>query len=118
MVKSIPVSASQYEALYPTLNDYMGLPLTSDELAIISASQNDIAIPQSTVSTGSGGVMVAPLSGSTLGLQRANITHGIREVILCKNAEGKVGMRVQAINKVRDFNIFMLAASLVNSFLK
>ncbi|RZF43675.1 hypothetical protein LSTR_LSTR014138 [Laodelphax striatellus] len=43
--------------------------------------------------------MVAPLSSQTLGLQRAQVTHGLREVTLCKDASGKVGLRVCAVNK-------------------
>ncbi|KAL1445050.1 hypothetical protein MTO96_029374 [Rhipicephalus appendiculatus] len=33
------------------------------------------------------------------GLKRAHVSHGIREVILCKDKKGKVGLRVQAINQ-------------------
>lgn len=43
--------------------------------------------------------MVAPLSGNSVGLQRAQVTHGIRELILCKDADKKVGLRVQSIDK-------------------
>ncbi|UYV76918.1 SDCBP [Cordylochernes scorpioides] len=46
-----------------------------------------------------GGQLVAPLSSQTLGLARAQVNHGIREVILCKDQAGKVGLRMQAINK-------------------
>lgn len=34
-----------------------------------------------------------------MGLQRAQVTNGIRELILCKGTDKKVGLRVQAINK-------------------
>jgi len=43
--------------------------------------------------------MIAPLSGSSVGLARAGTTNGIRELILCKDGKGKVGLRAQAINK-------------------
>lgn len=43
--------------------------------------------------------MVAPISGQSAGLKRAAVTHGIREVTLCKDGSGKVGMRMQPINK-------------------
>lgn len=43
--------------------------------------------------------MVAPLSGSSVGLHRAHVTNGIRELILCKGADNKVGLRVKDINK-------------------
>ena len=44
--------------------------------------------------------MIAPISSSTPGLARAQVTHGLREVILCKDGNGKIGLRVQPINKV------------------
>lgn len=34
--------------------------------------------------------MVAPLSSQSQGLVKAQVTHGVREVILCKDAENKV----------------------------
>lgn len=43
--------------------------------------------------------MVAPLSSQSQGLVKAQVTHGVREVILCKDAENKVGLRVREINK-------------------
>nr|CAI5842308.1 unnamed protein product [Callosobruchus analis] len=42
--------------------------------------------------------LIAPISGQSVGLQRAQVTHGIRQVILCKDKDGKVGLRVKAIN--------------------
>lgn len=45
------------------------------------------------------GNMVAPLSGGSAALQRAHVTNGIRELILCKGADNKVGLRVKDINK-------------------
>ena len=27
------------------------------------------------------------------------VNHGVRQVILCKDAEGKIGLRVKAVNK-------------------
>ena len=48
----------------------------------------------------SGTQMVAPVTGNSVGLRRAEIMPGVREVILCKDQDGKIGMRVQAVNKV------------------
>ncbi|KAF2895499.1 hypothetical protein ILUMI_10674 [Ignelater luminosus] len=47
-----------------------------------------------------GGVlnMVTPLSGQYLGLQRAEVTHGVRELTLCKDKDGKIGVRVKPVN--------------------
>lgn len=42
--------------------------------------------------------MVAPLSGNSVGLQRGQVTNGIRELILCKGADKKVGLRVKDIS--------------------
>jgi len=41
--------------------------------------------------------MVAPLSSQSSGLAKAQVTHGIRELILCKGADGKVGVRCQVL---------------------
>ena len=43
--------------------------------------------------------MVAPLSNNAVGVQRAHVTNGIRELILCKGADNKVCLRVKDINK-------------------
>lgn len=42
---------------------------------------------------------IAPLSGNSVGYARAGTTNGIRELILCKDNQGKIGLRVQSINK-------------------
>lgn len=89
--------------VYPDLVDYMGLELSHD---VIAAN-----MPEYLQSRGQGqqltsyappsmpNNMVAPLSGSSVGLARAGSTNGIRELILCKDGKGKVGLRVQSINK-------------------
>ena len=44
--------------------------------------------------------MVAPVTGdNNFGVRRAEIKQGVREVVLCKDGKGKVGLRVRAINK-------------------
>jgi len=90
------VSAS----VYPSLADYMGLELTPE---VIAANMPEyvatVAVqPPREVARVEGG-MVAPISNLTLGLQKAQVNHGIRELILCKDGKGKVGVRVAAINK-------------------
>lgn len=42
--------------------------------------------------------MVAPLSENSVGLHRGHVTNGIRELILCKGADKKVGLRVKDIS--------------------
>lgn len=77
---SNPMNSNQL-ALYPSLDDYMGLSLQ-------------------TVGTSSGtSGMLAPLTGTSLGLHRSQVNHGVREVIICKDQRGKVGLRMEAINK-------------------
>lgn len=43
--------------------------------------------------------MVAPVSGNDIGIRRAEIKDGIRQVICCKDASGKIGLRVRGVNK-------------------
>uniref|UniRef100_T1GMF9 PDZ domain-containing protein n=1 Tax=Megaselia scalaris TaxID=36166 RepID=T1GMF9_MEGSC len=54
-----------------------------------------ILSPNGSAPSGNAGV-VAPLSGNSVVPARAEVSHNIREFILCKDAKGKVGMRVQA----------------------
>lgn len=85
----------------------MGLSLTSQEMAIIERQSHELAIPQNNAVVLGTNTMIAPISSTSLGLQRANVTHGIREVVLCKDGDSKVGMRVQSINKVLIVNSFL-----------
>lgn len=94
--------------LYPALDDYMGLEFTDDVIAanmpeylpVAARQSNAVSVaPASGLSSVMPSGVVAPLSGSSVGLYRAQVTNAIREVTLCKDADGKVGMRVKAINK-------------------
>ncbi|RZF45545.1 hypothetical protein LSTR_LSTR005747 [Laodelphax striatellus] len=94
-------------ALYPTMEDFMGLELSPEVLranmldytvSVPNVPEAPAALPQYSTTIGEHN-MVAPLSSQTLGLQRAQVTHGLREVTLCKDASGKVGLRVCAVNK-------------------
>ena len=59
--------------------------------------------------TSTGQSQIAPITGNNAGLMKAEIKQGIREVILCKDQEGKIGLRVQSVNKVvREFTSFFL----------
>lgn len=61
------------------------------------------------LTTYGGSTMVAPLTGDkNVGLLRAQVTHGIREVILCKDGEGKVGLKLRDVNKVWSFLKFFI----------
>jgi len=103
--ENVPASAgSNRSSIYPGLSDFMGLDISPAVVAGLT-SQYAVAVPQPTAvavpraSTGPLAGMIAPLSSQSLGLQRAQVTHGIRELTLCKDASGKVGVRVQAISK-------------------
>lgn len=99
---------------YPGLQDYMGMELSQDVIAanmpeyLPTAPNQTVALtathggvssygggPQSTYGRG----MIAPLTGASPGLARAQVSHGVRQVVLCKDGEGKIGLRVKAINK-------------------
>ncbi|XP_065270779.1 syntenin-2 isoform X2 [Emys orbicularis] len=87
--------------LYPNLTelgDYMGLSLSSEEvqkdLALVPASGNAGALVPS-----SQGVLVAPLTGNNLGLRRAEIRPGLRELHLCKDERGKTGLQLKSIDQ-------------------
>lgn len=99
------ITASQaqpgsYSSLYPSLSDWMGLDLNSTDIALTNAQQ-PADQSQAIVTRQSGTVSnyVAPISGENLGIKRAEIKQGVREVILCKGSDGKVGVRFQAISK-------------------
>ena len=50
-----------------------------------------------------GQMQIAPLTGDSKGLRRAEIRQGVREVILCKDEDGKMGLRVRSVNKVPEY---------------
>ncbi|CAK9812326.1 Sdcbp [Anthophora plagiata] len=101
-VPSAPAYNSLSASLYPSLGDYMGLELT-EEMIAQNMSEYPVANYTMTINTSTPSVpsagMVAPLSGQSLGLQRAQVTNGIRELILCKDKVGKIGLRVDSVNK-------------------
>merc|ERR1711988_825178 len=98
-VASQPSLAS---SAYPTLGDYMGLELSEDVIRAnmpeyLPGQQNVVAVP--TISGGGVSNMVAPISGNSLGLVRAQVSHGVRQVVLCKDKDGKIGLKAKAVNK-------------------
>lgn len=89
------ISENDALTVYPGLADFMGLELSSATIALNMPEymRNENSIVQSTA-----GSMIAPLSSQSVGLQRAQVNHGIREVILCKGTDNKFGLRVKDIN--------------------
>lgn len=56
-------------------------------------------LQQVAVASGLGG-MVRPVTGADVGIRRAEIRPGLREVILCKDQDGKVGLRLREVDNV------------------
>lgn len=52
--------------------------------------------------------MVAPVTGNDIGIRRAEIKQGIREVILCKDQDGKIGLRLKSVDNVSTEACFLL----------
>jgi len=87
-----PMSAS----LYPSLNDFMGLQLSQETIQQNMPSTNQQVMQYQSPSQ----QMVAPVTGQqNMGLMRAEIKQGIRQIIACKDEKGKMGIRVQHVNK-------------------
>lgn len=90
------MGASGGGSLYPTLDEYMGLQLTPQfvQQNLPDYSQQQVAVPQNRPSN----MMVAPVSGNDVGVRRAEVKQGLREVVACKDAEGKIGLRIRHVN--------------------
>ncbi|XP_030716942.1 syntenin-1 [Globicephala melas] len=98
---SAPISqdGTLYPKLYPELSQYMGLSLNEEEIranmAVVpgAPSQGQLVARASSMN-----YMVAPVTGNDTGIRRAEIKQGIREVILCKDQDGKIGLRLKSID--------------------
>ncbi|XP_044754555.1 syntenin-1-like [Coccinella septempunctata] len=87
--------------VYPALKDFMGLDLSSEIIALNMPEHSQPTSELQNFNPATGKTfnnLIAPLSGQSLGLQKAQVTHGIRQLILCKDKHGKVGLRVKAID--------------------
>ncbi|KAM9165964.1 syntenin-1 isoform 2-T2 [Pangshura tecta] len=94
----IPQDGSFYPRLYPELSEYMGLSLNEEEvqrnLPLVAGTQSQGLVTRpSTVN-----YMVAPVTGNDVGIRRAEIKQGIREIIVCKDQDGKIGLRLKSID--------------------
>ncbi|NWV30681.1 SDCB2 protein, partial [Grantiella picta] len=93
------VCPSEPPVLYPNLaelENYMGLALSSEEI------QKNLRTEDSTALTPAGpppGQLVAPLSGNSAGLRRAEIKPGVREIHLCKDERGKTGLQLKNVDQ-------------------
>ncbi|NXH13797.1 SDCB2 protein, partial [Bucco capensis] len=86
--------------LYPNLaelENYMGLPLSSEEI-----QRNLLQEGSSTALAAAGpspGQLLAPLSGNNAGMRRAEIRAGLREIHLCKDERGRTGLRLRNVDQ-------------------
>jgi syntenin-1 len=92
-------SAGPHTGSYPGLAEYMGLELTEAEVRANMPEYLPAVVQSSSIATVPRSGLVAPISGLTTGLAKAQVTHGVRQVVLCKDADGKIGLRVKAVNK-------------------
>uniref|UniRef100_A0A8C5W901 PDZ domain-containing protein n=1 Tax=Microcebus murinus TaxID=30608 RepID=A0A8C5W901_MICMU len=98
---SAPVSqdGSLYPKLYPELSQYMGLSLNEEEIHANMAMVPGAPVQGQLVARPSSvNYMVAPVTGNDVGIRRAEINQGICEVILCKDQDGKIGLRLKSID--------------------
>jgi len=100
-----PVPAS-VAASYPGLAEYMGLELSEALIRenmpeYLPGNQSSVAVPGSfgVSGVGSGLTMLAPISGHSPGLARAQVSHGVRQIVLCKDKDNKIGLKAKAVNK-------------------
>merc|ERR1719411_621458 len=91
---------------YPGLVDFMGMELSEEMIRLNMPEylpENQVAIRQSSqvaaISPSAPGGMVAPVSSASPAFSKSQLTHGIRQVVLCRGGDGKVGLRVKAIDK-------------------
>ena len=87
-----------YPRLYPELSQYMGLSLNEEEIqrnmAMVSAADSQMLIGRPSAMN----YMIAPITGNDVGIRRAEIKQGVREVILCKDQDGKIGLRLKSVD--------------------
>nr|KAF6405649.1 syndecan binding protein [Rousettus aegyptiacus] len=89
-----------YPKLYPELSQYMGLSLNDEEIHLNMAMVPGVPTQGQLVVARPSSVnyMVAPVTGNDVGIRRAEIKQGIREVILCKDQDGKIGLRLKSVD--------------------
>lgn len=100
-----PTAAIVPASVYPELGGYMGMEFTEqtirDNMPEYLSGSHQVAVRPPTqvgLPTAAGGV-VAPISGSSPAFQKSQINHNVRQVILCKDKDGRVGLRVRSVDK-------------------
>lgn len=83
--------------LYPSLGEFMGLELSSDT---VKAHMPEEVGKQVLLYQPASHGMVAPITGEqNMGMLRAEVRQGVRQLVACKDGHGKLGIRVQHVNK-------------------
>lgn len=91
-----PIQAADGSILYPSLGEYMGLELTPAMIAeLMPAPQQQVATHNSSTYPS----IVAPISSLSPAASATVIKPGIRELIVHKGADKKVGVRVKEVNR-------------------
>ncbi|NWW69845.1 SDCB2 protein, partial [Climacteris rufus] len=93
------VCPAEPPVLYPNLaelENYMGLALSSEEIQKNLRSQDSTALSPAGHPPGQ---VVAPLTGNSAGLRRAEIKPGVREIHLCKDERGKTGLQLKNVDQ-------------------
>jgi len=94
---SAPASMMGSAHLYPSLGEFMGLELSHD--TVIQQMPAEVGQQVLQYQPASHG-MVAPVTGQqNMGMMRAEVKQGIRQLVACKDQSGKLGIRVQHVNK-------------------
>ena len=80
--------------VYPALGDYMGLELSQE---VIALNMPEYRL-QTVQSGGATNNFIAPLSSQSPSLAKATVTQAIRQIVLCKDKDGKCGIRLHSVN--------------------
>jgi len=96
-----PTAASASSLVsYPGLSEYMGLELSEAVIRENMPEYLPVSQRGSSQITGPGSsAMVAPLSGHSAGLVKTQVSHGVRQIVLCKDQKNKIGLKVKSVNK-------------------
>jgi len=90
-------------ASYPGLAEYMGLELSEaiirENMPEYLPNQSVVPVGNRSITSTNGSTLVAPVSGQSPGLVRAQVSHGVRQIVLCKDRDNKIGLKVKSVNK-------------------
>ena len=83
--------------LYPSLGEFMGLDVSHSSVKSLMPEEVGHQVVQYKPQSRD---VIAPITGQeNIGMMRAEVQQGIRQVVVCKDQDGKVGIRVQHVDK-------------------